>query len=68
MPKVKTRKAALKRFKLTATGKIRFKKCGLRHILTKKSADRKRKKGLAGYLTSADTGRIMRAIPYGTDS
>ena len=42
MPKMKTRKAAAKRYKVTGTGKVRYKKQGLRHILTKKSTKRKR--------------------------
>ncbi|MBF0360022.1 MAG: 50S ribosomal protein L35 [Oligoflexia bacterium] len=67
MPKVKTKKAMLKRFKLTATGKLKFKKCGLRHILTKKSPGRKRKMGNPDYVDHADLGRMMRGIPYGTN-
>lgn len=42
MPKMKTKKAAAKRFSLTAGGKVKYKKMNLRHILTKKSAKRKR--------------------------
>ena len=41
MPKMKTKKAAAKRFSFTATGKVKYKKMNLRHILTKKSAKRK---------------------------
>jgi large subunit ribosomal protein L35 len=33
MPKMKTRSAAKKRFKLTGTGKVRFQRAGLRHNL-----------------------------------
>lgn len=40
--KAKPKKALLKRFKKTATGKILRHKQGRRHILTKKSAKRKR--------------------------
>ncbi|MEQ8819563.1 MAG: 50S ribosomal protein L35 [Sumerlaeia bacterium] len=42
MPKMKTRRAAAKRVKLTASGKVKHKKRNLRHILTKKTAKRKR--------------------------
>ena len=42
MPKVKTKKAIKKRFKLTGTGKLMRCKQGGRHILTKKSPKRKR--------------------------
>ena len=41
MPKMKTRKSAAKRFRVTGTGKVAYKKMGLRHILTKKSSKRK---------------------------
>jgi len=43
MPKMKTRKAVKKRFKLTGTGKLLRGRPGRRHILTKKSSNRKRK-------------------------
>lgn len=43
MPKMKTRKAVKARFKLTGTGKLKRTHPGRRHILTKKSANRKRK-------------------------
>jgi len=42
MPKVKTRSAAKKRFKLTGTGKVKRSKAFANHILTKKSKKRKR--------------------------
>ena len=42
MPKMKTHKGLKRRFKLTATGKIKHNRAGRRHILTKKSPKRKR--------------------------
>lgn len=42
MTKMKTKKALTKRFKLTSTGKLKRSRPGRRHILTKKSAKRKR--------------------------
>ena len=42
MPKMKTHKGATKRFKLTASGKVKRFKAYKSHILTKKSAKRKR--------------------------
>jgi large subunit ribosomal protein L35 len=42
MPKMKTRKAMKARFKVTGTGKLKRNRPGKRHILTKKSANRKR--------------------------
>jgi large subunit ribosomal protein L35 len=49
MPKMKTKCAAKKRFKLTATGKIKRKHAYKSHILTKKSTKRKRN---LGYFTT----------------
>jgi len=43
VPKMKTRKAVIARFKVTGTGKLKRTRPGRRHILTKKSAKRKRK-------------------------
>ena len=42
MPKIKTNRAAAKRFKTTATGKLKRNKAYKSHILTKKSTKRKR--------------------------
>lgn len=43
MPKMKTKKAVTARFKVTGTGKLKRRHPGRRHILTKKSANRKRR-------------------------
>ena len=50
MPKMKTKKAAAKRFHLTGTGKVKYKKMNLRHILTKRSPKRKMNLRHAGIL------------------
>jgi large subunit ribosomal protein L35 len=42
MPKVKSKRGAAKRFKLTGTGKIKRKHAFKSHILTKKATKRKR--------------------------
>lgn len=42
MPKMKTKKAVSKKFKVTGTGKLMRRKPGMRHILTKKTPKRKR--------------------------
>ena len=55
MPKMKTRKAMKARFKLTATGKLKRTRPGRRHILTKKSAKRKRSLAKARYV---DDGQL----------
>ena len=65
MPKMKTRKAAAKRYKFTGTGKIKYKKQGLRHILTKKSSKRKRKLRKSGLLSKAEVAVARKLLPYG---
>ena len=42
MPKMKTRKALVGRFRVTGTGKLKMSRPGKRHLLTHKSAKRKR--------------------------
>jgi large subunit ribosomal protein L35 len=64
MPKIKTRKAAAKRYNVTAGGKVRYKKQGLRHILTKKNAKRRRRLRLPATLSAAETKRVRRLLPY----
>jgi len=65
MPKMKTRKAAAKRYSFTGNGKVKYKKQGLRHILTKKSSKRKRKLRKAGLLSSAELAVARKLVPYG---
>ena len=65
MPKMKTRRSAAKRYKITANGKVKYKKQGLRHILTKKSAKRKRNLRKAGILSPAEQKRAHVLLPYG---
>ena len=43
MPKMKTKKSAAKRFKVTGSGKVVYNKSGNRHLSTKKSPKRKRR-------------------------
>ena len=63
MPKMKTNRAAAKRFKKTASGKIKHKKANARHILTKKSAKRKRKLRKTGLAKSADQRKLKYLLP-----
>jgi len=66
MPKMKTKKAAARRFSFTAGGTVKYKKQNLRHILTKKSAKRKRNLRHSGILSSDNTAVIKkRLLPYG---
>ena len=65
MPKIKTRKSAAKRYSITGSGKVKYKKQGLRHILTKKSRKRKRKLRQAATLSPAEARRARQLVPYG---
>ncbi len=62
--KLKTHKGAAKRFKLTGTGKVKRRHAFARHILTKKSASRKRRLGKSAIATDADTPKILAMLPY----
>ena len=64
MPKMKTNRGAAKRFKLTASGKIKRKKAYLRHILVNKETSQKRGLRAAGYVAKVDEKRVMSLIPY----
>ena len=52
MPKMKTHRGAAKRFKKTGTGKLKRAKAFKSHILTKKSAKRKRNLRKAAYVST----------------
>lgn len=64
MPKMKTHRGAAKRFSLTGTGKIKRSHAFTSHILTKKSAKRKRNLRKAAIMTAADAQRVINLIPY----
>ncbi|MCL2277716.1 MAG: 50S ribosomal protein L35 [Treponema sp.] len=66
MPKMKTKKSAAKRYSFTGTGKVKYKKQNLRHILTKKSSKRKRGLRHAGILSEDNVPVIKKQLmPYG---
>ncbi|MDD3049584.1 MAG: 50S ribosomal protein L35 [Candidatus Cloacimonetes bacterium] len=62
MPKIKTRRAAAKRFSLTGKGKIKRHKAFAAHILTKKSPKRKRNLSHVATVASVDVPRVMKMI------
>lgn len=62
MPKIKTRRGAAKRFKLTGTGKIRRHKSHTSHILTKKSTKRKRGLRQSTEVAPADVKRVRKML------
>ena len=61
MPKMKTRRAAAKRFKLTGRGRIKRNKANHRHMLIRRSNKAKRKMRQAGILTSGDA-KLVKAM------
>ena len=65
MPKLKTHKGAAKRFRLTATGKVKRGHAFARHILTSKTAKRKRNLDLDVMVAEADEPLVKRMLPYG---
>ncbi len=64
MPKLKTHKGAAKRFKKTATGKIKRRHSFARHILTKKSSARKRRLRKSVIADQADRKAFRMMLPY----
>ena len=64
MPKLKTRKAVAKRFKITGTGKVMHYRGGHSHILTKKSSKRKRRLAKPKVLRGTQAKMVKRMLPY----
>ncbi len=64
MPKVKTCKAAAKRFKKTGTGQLKRMKAYKSHILTKKSAKRKRNLRKATLVDKTNLKAMKKILPY----
>jgi large subunit ribosomal protein L35 len=65
MPKMKTHSGAKKRFKVTATGKVRARHPFTSHILEKKSPKRKRALGRPAAVSADDVPRIKRMLGVG---
>lgn len=64
MPKTKTKRAAAKRFKLTANGNLKRSKAFKSHILTKKTTKRKRNLRKAGYADATNVKNMKKILPY----
>ena len=64
MPKMKTNRGAAKRFRRTASGGFKRYQSHARHILTKKSAKRKRHLRGANVIADADNRAVRRLLPY----
>jgi large subunit ribosomal protein L35 len=64
MPKMKTNRAAAKRFKKKAGGKIKRAHAFKRHILTKKSPDRKRRLTDRAHVERCDMREVLKLLPH----
>jgi large subunit ribosomal protein L35 len=63
--KLKTNKGASKRFKVTASGKVRFRRAGRNHIKTKQSTKRVRHARANGVMCDSDAKLVIRMLPNG---
>jgi large subunit ribosomal protein L35 len=64
MPKLKTHRGAAKRLRPTASGRLKLKQPGLRHLLTGKPRKSKRQHRTPAYVHPADQKRLQRLLPY----
>lgn len=64
MPKMKSNRGAAKRFKRSASGKFRHRQSFRSHILTKKSAKRKRQLRHGLNISASDQGALQQLLPY----
>ncbi len=65
MPKIKTNRAAAKRFKKTGSGKYKCRKANSSHILTKKTTKRKRSFRQDQLVDKSDIKSVKRLLPNG---
>jgi large subunit ribosomal protein L35 len=64
MPKIKTRRSAAKRFRVTGSGEFKRSKAFKSHILEKKSPARKRNLRKAAMVSKSDHERVVKMLPY----
>lgn len=62
MPKQKTHKGTKKRFRVTASGKVKHRRSGTSHLQVRLSAKRKRNLRGTGVLAKSDTANIVEAL------
>lgn len=62
--KLKTKRAAAKRFKVTGTGKLKRMRANKSHILTKKSAKRKRRLRSSTITDKTNAPNMKKILPY----
>ena len=66
MPKMKTHRGAAKRVKKTASGRLKRMRANKSHILTKKTAKRKRRLRQADLVAKSDEKKLHKILPYGS--
>jgi large subunit ribosomal protein L35 len=64
MPKMKTKRGAAKRFKVTGSGRVKRSRAYRRHILTTKSHKRKRQLRRGGMVAPANERAVKSLLPY----
>ncbi len=64
MPKIRSHSGAKKRFRVTKKGKVKYKKMGLRHLLTGMPSKRGRKLRRSAILAPVEAKIVKRFIPY----
>ena len=63
MPKMRTRKTAAKRFKVTGTGKIMRQNTGRGHLMIKKGGSRRRRLSLESVVSHGERQKVQRMVP-----
>ncbi|KKZ13067.1 MAG: 50S ribosomal protein L35 [Candidatus Synechococcus spongiarum 142] len=66
MPKLKTRRAAAKRFRITGTGKLQRRHAFRNHLLGHKSSKRKRFLATSATVDPTDHDRVQGMLPHGS--
>jgi large subunit ribosomal protein L35 len=64
MPKLKTKKGLVKRFKVTGKGKVKRKKAGMGHLLAHKTRKRKRQLRKAALVSRSEEKTIRMLLPH----
>jgi large subunit ribosomal protein L35 len=64
VPKIKSNRAAMKRFKVTASGKVKRSRGFKSHLLSSKGKKRKRRLRQSTMVSAAETKNIRKLIPY----
>ena len=65
MPKLKTKKSAAKRMKMTKSGKVKFQQPGKRNLLERHSSKMKRQARKGQYVDGANMYQVRQMLPYG---